>query len=62
MLPGGVANPDALRQDSHAVNLVREMVDAGKPVFAICHAPWVLVEADVLKGRPASARCGGGRG
>ena len=51
VLPGGVANPDALRQDSHAVNLVREMVDAGKPVFAICHAPWVLVEADVVRGR-----------
>ena len=51
VLPGGVANPDALRQDSHAVNLVREMVDAGKPVFAICHAPWMLVEADVVRGR-----------
>ncbi|WP_314036146.1 type 1 glutamine amidotransferase domain-containing protein [Dietzia sp. CH92] len=51
VLPGGVANPDALRQDEHAVNLVRGMVDAGKPVFAICHAPWVLVEADVVRGR-----------
>ncbi|MBX4378619.1 DJ-1/PfpI family protein, partial [Mycobacterium tuberculosis] len=44
VLPGGVANPDALRGDQHAVTLVREMVEAGKPVFAICHAPWVLIE------------------
>lgn len=51
VLPGGVANPDALRQDQHAVTLVREMVEAGKPVFAICHAPWVLIEADVVRGR-----------
>lgn len=51
VLPGGVANPDALRQDEQAVTLVRDMVEAGKPVFAICHAPWVLVEADVVRGR-----------
>ncbi|HJC28569.1 MAG TPA: type 1 glutamine amidotransferase [Candidatus Dietzia intestinipullorum] len=51
VLPGGVANPDALRQDSQAVSLVREMVDEGKPVLAICHAPWMLVEADVVRGR-----------
>lgn len=51
VLPGGVANPDALRQDEQAVTIVREMVEAGKPVFAICHAAWVLIEADVVRGR-----------
>lgn len=51
VLPGGVANPDALRRDEQAVELVREMVEAGKPVLAICHAPWVLIEADVVRGR-----------
>ncbi len=51
VLPGGVANPDALRRDPLAVTLVREMVEAGKSVLAICHAPWVLIEADVVRGR-----------
>lgn len=51
VLPGGVANPDALRRDQHALTLVREMVEVGKPVLAICHAPWVLIEADVVRGR-----------
>lgn len=51
VLPGGVANPDALRMDSGAVAFVRAFFDAGKPVAAICHAPWTLVEADVLRGR-----------
>lgn len=51
VLPGGVANPDALRQDPHALTLVREMAEAGRPVLAICHAPWVLIEADVVRGR-----------
>ena len=51
VLPGGVANPDALRTDADAVSLVRDFVAAGLPVAAICHAPWTLVEADVLKGR-----------
>ena len=51
MLPGGVANPDALRLDEAAVAFVREFVESGKPVAAICHAPWVLVEADVVRGR-----------
>lgn len=51
VLPGGVANPDALRTDEGAVALVRDFVASGKPVAAICHAPWTLVEADVLKGR-----------
>ena len=51
VLPGGVANPDALRMDEDAVSFVREFVASGKPVAAICHAAWTLVEADVLKGR-----------
>ena len=51
VLPGGVANPDALRMDADAVRFVRDFVSAGKPTGAICHAPWVLVEADVLDGR-----------
>jgi protease I len=51
LLPGGVGNPDQLRMDDDAVSFVRAFFDAGKPVGAICHAPWTLVEADVLKGR-----------
>ena len=51
VLPGGVANPDALRLDRAAVRFVAAMVQAGKPVAAICHAPWTLVEADVVRGR-----------
>ncbi|RKN71691.1 type 1 glutamine amidotransferase [Streptomyces klenkii] len=51
VLPGGVANPDVLRMDDRAVAFVRAFFDAGKPVAAICHAPWVLVEADVVRGR-----------
>jgi protease I len=51
MLPGGVANPDNLRTHEEAVAFVRAFFEAGKPVAAICHAPWTLVEADVLKGR-----------
>lgn len=51
VLPGGVANPDQLRQDPRAVAFVRAMVDAGKPVGVICHGPWTLVEADAVRGR-----------
>ena len=51
VLPGGVANPDALRLDADAVAFVREFVASGKPVAAICHAPWTLVEADAVRGR-----------
>ena len=51
VLPGGVLNPDNLRQDERAVAFVRDFVDSGKPVAAICHAPWVLVEAGVVSGR-----------
>lgn len=51
VLPGGVANPDALRQDANAVRFVGGFFEQGKPVAAICHAPWTLVEADVVRGR-----------
>jgi protease I len=51
VLPGGVANPDQLRTEPAAVEFVRAFFEAGKPVGAICHAPWTLVEADVLRGR-----------
>jgi protease I len=51
MLPGGVANPDNLRTHPEAVAFVRAFFDQHKPVAAICHAPWTLVEADVLRGR-----------
>ncbi len=51
VLPGGVANPDRLRMDQRAVALVKEFLEADKPVAAICHAPWLLVEADAVKGR-----------
>lgn len=51
VLPGGVANPDRLRQDDDAVAFVRGFVEQGKPIGVICHGPWTLVEADVLKGR-----------
>jgi len=51
VLPGGVANPDTLRTDEDVVRFVRAFFEAGKPVAAICHAPWTLIEADVVKGR-----------
>jgi protease I len=51
LLPGGVANPDQLRMNKQALQFVRSFFDAGKPVAAICHAPWTLVEADVVRGR-----------
>jgi deglycase len=51
VLPGGVANPDFLRMDERAVSFVRSFFEAGKPVGVICHGPWTLVEADVLRGR-----------
>jgi protease I len=51
ILPGGAVNPDTLRQDEAAVAFVRDFVESGKPVAAICHAPWTLVEADVVRGR-----------
>jgi protease I len=51
VLPGGVGNPDTLRMDENAVQFVRGFVEAGKPVGVICHGPWTLVEADVVRGR-----------
>ncbi|OBK11100.1 type 1 glutamine amidotransferase domain-containing protein [Mycobacterium asiaticum] len=51
VLPGGTVNPDKLRLDDTAVSFVREFVDSGKPVAAICHGPWTLVEAGVVAGR-----------
>lgn len=51
VLPGGVANPDFLRTDEKAVAFVRDFFDQGRPVAAICHAPWTLIEADVVRGR-----------
>ena len=51
VLPGGVANPDQLRADDDAIAFVRGFFEAGKPVGAICHAPWTLIEAEVVRGR-----------
>jgi protease I len=51
VLPGGVANPDQLRTKPEAVRFVRSFFEAGKPVGVICHGPWTLVEADVVRGR-----------
>lgn len=55
LLPGGVANPDQLRADKDAVAFVRAFFEAGKPVAAICHAPWLLIEAGVVEGRTLTA-------
>src|SRR3954468_8425683 len=51
VLPGGIGNPDTLRMDENAVSFVRDFFEQGKPVGAICHAPWTLVEAGVVRGR-----------
>ena len=51
ILPGGVANPDALRMDEAAVGFVRDFFRSGKPIGVICHGPWVMIEADVVRGR-----------
>ncbi|MGX1100369.1 type 1 glutamine amidotransferase domain-containing protein [Amorphus sp. MBR-141] len=51
VLPGGQINPDLLRVDEDAMKLIRAFIDSGKPVAAICHAPWLLVEAGAVKGR-----------
>lgn len=51
MLPGGQMNPDILRMDERVIGLVEDFDDAGKPIAAICHAPWLLAEADILDGR-----------
>jgi protease I len=51
VLPGGLANPDALRMDGDAIAFIKAFFDEDKPVAAICHAPWTLIEADVVRGR-----------
>lgn len=51
VIPGGVANPDKMRMDPTAVRFVRDFFEAGKPVAAICHGPWMLVESDTARGR-----------
>ena len=51
MIPGGVGNPDQLRGDENMVAFVRDFFEQGKPVAAICHAPWVLIDAGVVRGR-----------
>lgn len=55
LLPGGVANPDQLRTHEKAVQFVKSFFEAGKPVAAICHAPWTLIEADAVKGRTVTS-------
>ncbi|MFD8530981.1 type 1 glutamine amidotransferase domain-containing protein [Streptosporangium canum] len=55
VLPGGVANPDLLRTVPSAVRFVKDFFEAGKPVAAICHAPWTLIEADVVRGRKVTS-------
>ena len=54
-LPGGVINPDKLRQDERAVRFVKSFFQAGKPVAAICHGPWTLIEADAIRGRTVTS-------
>jgi protease I len=55
LLPGGVMNPDRLRMNKKAVDFVRDFFEQGKPVASICHGPWVLVEADVVRGRTVTS-------
>lgn len=55
LLPGGVMNPDRLRQDATAVQFVKSFFERGKPVAAICHGPWMLVEANVVRGRTVTS-------
>jgi protease I len=55
VLPGGQINPDKLRTDQNAVSFIREFVESGKPVAAICHGPWGLIEADVVKGKTVTS-------
>ena len=55
ILPGGVRNPDQLRTNARVIELIRTFAEQGKPVAAICHGPWLLVEADLLRGRRATS-------
>jgi protease I len=55
ILPGGVRNPDHLRMNVRAIQLIKDFAEQGKPIGAICHGPWLLVEADLLRGRTATS-------
>mgnify|MGYP001355604368 FL=1 len=55
VLPGGQMNPDSLRGDDEAMQLIKAFVESGKPVAAICHAPWLLIEANAVRGRKATS-------
>ena len=55
LLPGGQMNPDILRMDDRVVDLVEDFNDAGKPIAAICHAPWLLIEADIVNGKTVTS-------
>jgi protease I len=55
ILPGGVRNPDHLRMNARTIELIKEFADQGKLIGAICHGPWLLVEADLLRGRTATS-------
>ena len=55
VIPGGVGNPDTMRTEDDAVEFVRSFFEAGKPVAVICHGPWMLVEADVVRGRKVTS-------
>lgn len=55
ILPGGVRNPDVLRTNAAAIALIRDFAEGGKPVAAICHGPWLLVEADLVRGRTVTS-------
>jgi protease I len=55
VLPGGVINPDALRTDRNAITFIRAFADAGKPVAAICHGPWLLAESQLVQGREVTS-------
>jgi protease I len=55
ILPGGVRNPDHLRMNAKAIELIKQFANQGKPIGAICHGPWLLVEADLLRGKTATS-------
>jgi protease I len=55
MLPGGVINPDRLRQEARVIELIEDFDEAGKPIAAICHGPWLLAEADIIDGRTVTS-------
>ena len=55
LLPGGQMNPDILRMNDTVIDLIEDFNDAGKPIAAICHAPWLLIEADIVDGRTVTA-------